>query len=401
MEQTRTGAQATPRGSYQGGRCGWAGGEPGAPRREGAPLPVRPGRRWGARNRGFSMLELLIAAALGIVLIAAIVQLFAGSGRGNAVLGGQARLQESARHAIALLSRSARGAGYLGCGGRDRLVNALNGPWRRIVEFDVSRGVEGFDGRGTGWAPEIGVLPTVGGSALAFAGNRIDPTELRRGSDVVVFRRLEAPGRPLARSLPTILDPVTRKGEDPLVTVDDEFAFQADDFVVVGDCRQSALFRVGRIDAVGRVATLTRPPQSGPFGNRAEQSLSRDDQPFGGGAGPEGAGVGRVVSEVYFVGRGVGINNRDETVWSLWRKTGADRAAELVQGVDDLQILFGVDFTPGDGVDAPNRYVPPGQAGANPVRAIHFVATVSSVDAVADEGVLRRSFPWTVALRNG
>ena len=353
-------------------------------------------------NQGFSLLELLIAAALGVVLIAAVVQLFAGSSRGNAVLSGQALLQESARHAVALLSRSARNAGYLGCGGRNGLVNGLNGPWRRIVEFDVSRPVEGFDGRGTSWSPELGILPTTGGAALAFAGRRIDPDELRAGSDVVVFRRLEADGRSLARPLATTLNPVTGQGADPVVTFDDGFAFETDDFVVVSDCRQSALFRIGAINTVGRAATLSRPPTGGPFGNRAGHSLSRDDEPFGGGDRLEGAGVGRVVTEIYFVARGAGLNNRDETVWSLWRKTGADRPAELVQGVDDLQVLFGVDLTPGDGVDAPNRYLPPGQAGANPVRTIHFVATVSSVDAVtADDEVLRRSFLWTVALRNG
>lgn len=361
------------------------------------PNPSGPGRLLG-----FSLVELLIAAALGVVLIAAVVQLFAGSSRGNAALAGQALLQESARHAVALLSRSARNAGYLGCGGRDGLVNALNGAWRQIVEFDVSRAVEGFDGRDANWSPDIGTLPTAGGAALAFEGNRIDTDELRAGSDVVVFRRVEAPGQPLAGSLSTILDPVTGEGEDPRVTADDEFAFEADDFAVISNCRQSALFRIGTINTVSQVATLSRPTADGPFENRAAHSLSGDDEPYGGGTGPEGAAVGRVVTEIYFVARGAGRNNRGETVWSLWRKTGADRPAELVQGVDDLQVLFGVDLTPGDGVAAPNRYLPPGQVGANPVRTVHFVATVSSVDAVmADDRVLRRSFVWTVALRNG
>ena len=360
------------------------------------------GAEKSARLLGFSLLELLIAAALGVVLITAVVQLFAGSSRGNAALAGQALLQESARHAVALLSRSARNAGYHGCGGRDGLVNALNGTWRRIIEFDVSRPVEGFDGRGTNWIPDVGILPTTGGRALAFAGNRIDADELRADSDIVVFRRLEASAPPLARSLATRLDPLTGQAEDPRVMVDDGLAFEADDFVVVSDCRQSALFRIGTIKTVGRVATLSRPTASGPFGNRAGHSLSRDDEPYGGGVGPEGAGVRRVVTEIYFVARGAGLNNRDETVWSLWRKTGADRPAELVRGVDDLQVVFGVDLTPGDGVDGPNRYLPPGRLGANPVRTVHFVVTVSSVDSVsADDRILRRSFPWTVALRNG
>ena len=351
-------------------------------------------------NRGFSILELLVAAALGIVLISAVVQLFAGSSRGNAALAGQAHLQESARHAVALLSRSARNAGYLGCGGGARLLNGLNGTWRQITEFDVSRPVEGFDGGSTGWNPDLGVLPTTGGRAPALAGNRIDPDELRAGSDVIVFRRIEAPERPLAGALATA--PGSPPAEDPMVSVDDEFALEADDFVVIGNCRQSALFRIGRIDANDRVAVLTRPAGDGPFGNRADQLLSDDEQPYGGAHGPEGAYVARVITEIYFVARGAGVNNRGQAVWSLWRKTGADRPVELVPGVDDLQVMFGVDLTPDDGVDAPNRYVLPGRAGGVPVRAIHLVATLSSVDAVTANGrVLQRSFPWTVALRNG
>ena len=353
------------------------------------------------KSRGFTMLELLIAAALGLLLIAALVQLLAGSSRGNAELSGQARLQESARHAVALLSRSARNAGYLGCGGRRQLVNGLNGEWRRIVEFDLSRPVEGFDGSGEGWSPPLDVLPTDGGAGLAFAGNRIDPGRLRTGSDVVVFRRLEAPGWPLARQLPTAVDAVTLGSEDPLVAVDDAFALEADDVVAVSDCRQSALFRIGAITTIGRAATLGRAAESGPFGNRAGQLLSSGDQPYGDGSGPAGASVARIVTEIYFIARGAGANNRGGAVWSLWRKSGADRPVELVQGVEDLQVLFGVDLS-GDDVDAPDRYVRANGVAGGAVRAVHFVATVSSVDVVtADERVLRRGFAWTVALRNG
>lgn len=353
-------------------------------------------------SRGFTILELLIAAALGLLLIAAVVQLLAGSSRANAELSGQARLQESARHAVALLSHSARSAGYLGCGGRGQLVNGLNGDWRRIGEFDVSRSVEGFDGSGGGWSPALDVLPTHGGAGLAFAGNRIDTSRLRTGSDVVVFRRLETPGWPLARQLSTAVDPVTLESEDPLVAVDDGFALEVDDFVVVSDCRQSALFRIGAITTIGRAASLRRPAANGPFGNRSGQLLSSDDQPYGEKNGPGGAAVARVVTEIYFIARGAGANNRGSPIWSLWRKTGPDRPVELVQGVDDLQVLFGVDLSPGDDLDTPHRYVRASGIAGGAVRAVHFVATASSVDVVtADERVLRRSFGWTVALRNG
>ena len=186
-----------------------------------------------------------------------------------------------------------------------------------------------------------------------------------------------------------------------VVTIDDDFALQADDFVAVADCRQSALFRIGSIDRVGRAATLNRPAQSGPFGNRTGQPLSLQQRPFGGDVGPGGAAVGRAVTEIYFVARGAGVDSRGRDVWSLWRKTTAGRRVELVQGVIDLQVLFGVDHTPDDDVVAPSRYVLAGEVGAGAVRAVYFEATVTSADGTGMHGEeLIRSFAWTVALRN-
>ena len=354
------------------------------------------------RERGFSLLEVLLAAALGVVMTTAVVQLFVGSSKANALLGGQARLQESMRHAIALVSRSARSAGYFGCAATDQLVNGLNGEWRQIVEFDVSVPVEGFDGRQGSWMPSLGTLPARGGgSGLAFVGrNRIDPGRLRPGSDVVVFRRVEAPGRPIARRAATGGHPQTSAAGDPIVVVDDEGpALGADDFVVVSDCHQAALFRIGSIDSVGGATTLTRAGQPGAFGNRANQLLSANGRPYGGELGPEAAAVARVVTEIYFVARGVGLDSRNQVVWSLWRKTGAARPMELVQGIEDLQVLFGVDLNSDDGMDVLTRYVNPSEVADGRVLAIRFFATVSSGD-VADDGVPRLTVPWTIALRN-
>ena len=105
------------------------------------------------------------------------------------------------------------------------------------------------------------------------------------------------------------------------------------------------------------------------------------------------------LTEIYFVARSRWANNRGEPGWSLWRKTR--RADEVVAGVEDLQLMFGIDTTPDDGLDTPQRYVHAGGIGLGVVRAVQVTVKVSSVDAVAEgDRKLMRTFSQTVAVRN-
>lgn len=351
-------------------------------------------------NRGFSLLEILLAASLGVVVAAALVQLFAASSRSNVLLSGEAGLQESVRHAFDFLARSARGAGYLGCSAGVAVVNGLNGAWERVVEVEIVVPVDGFDGVGEGnrpgdWNPTLSALPLRGvdGAGLAFnSPNRIAAARLRPGSDVVVFRRAEAPIHQLAAPW---------ADGDPLIAImHEDSIFAAEDFAVVSDCGQGVLVRIDDADgALGRT-TLTVPTGDGPFDNRPGASVFADIVPFGDEDRPAGAAVARVVTEIYFVAEGSGTNNRDGVVWSLWRKTSTRRAVELVQGIEDMEVLFGVDGVPDDGSSAPTRYVAPGVT-TDPVRAVRVSLVASSVDAVTTDGrVLSRRFSRTLALRN-
>lgn len=348
---------------------------------------------------GFSLLEILLAASLGVVATAALVQLFAASSRSDVLVSGEASLQESVRHAFEFLARSARGAGYLGCSAEVAVVNGLNGDWERIVEVEIAVAVEGFDGVGEGndaddWNPTLSALPLrgVSGTGQAFKSrNRITPARLRPGSDVVVFRRVEAPLHRLAA-------PWT--DADPLAVILGEDSSLAGDFALVTDCRQAALVRIDDPGGGSGRTTLTRPAGSGLFDNRPVASVFADVEPFGDVDQPAGAGVARVVTEIYFVAEGSGTNNRNDDVWSLWRKTSTRRAVELVQGIDDMEILFGVDGVLGDGSRAPTRYVPP-QDTTDPVRTVRVSLVASSVDAVTTDGqALSRRFSRTFVLRN-
>ena len=361
-------------------------------------LGARRGRAWppSRGRRGFSLLELMLAVTLGALLTVVAVQLFASSGRANAEHLGQARLQESARHALGFLGRSVRGAGYLGCGAPDRR-NGLNGNWHRIPEFDISAAVAGFDGVESAagapvWRPDLIAAPLrKGRGAPVFGRGGINVARLRPGSDILVLRRVATPLHPILR-------PINAEG-DPLVVLDPNAALAADSFAVLADCGRASLFRATSVSRQAGRATLARMSGGGVFGNRANARLF-NGAPYGDAHGPGAAGVGLVSSEFYFVARGSGDNSRGESVWAMWRKTSAERPVELVRGIVELQVLFAVDTTPDDATPAPSRLVPAPDIGSAAVRGVQIVVTASAVDSVGANPPPRRTFAATFALRN-
>jgi Tfp pilus assembly protein PilW len=65
------------------------------------------------KQSGYSLLELMIASALGIFLIGVIVSVLSGGQASVAVIDGTSRVQENARFSISLMSTHARNAGNL------------------------------------------------------------------------------------------------------------------------------------------------------------------------------------------------------------------------------------------------------------------------------------------------
>ena len=378
----------------------------GAGRQRGfSPLELRGGatllpRRPAGRQRGFSLLELLLALALGLGVVAGMVQLFAGTRQTHALLEGQSRMQEGGRYALAFIGRSARAAGYLGCAaGLRNLRNALNGGWDQLFELDVRQPVQAFDyvgdGAGTAlddWAPSLASLPRrrgTGATLNAFARNTgIDLDALAPGADLLAFRQVEAPGYRLMAPAPP--------NGNPVVEDRDGMDLEEDDFAVISDCEQAALFRVtGVVPAAGRV-TLLRDAGTGVYDNSPAQTLSPLGRPYGASGLPGGALVGRVRTEIYFIADGTGPGAEPR---SLWRRSGVSAPVELVEGVQDLQILLGLDADPNDGFSAPGRYLPASRL--SPDDAVRAIRVQVRAGAPAGPGrPLTRSFAQTIALRN-
>ena len=329
------------------------------------------GRAWCA-GCGFSLVELLLALTLGLVVIAGLAQLFTGATQGHASLERAARSQESGRYALAFLGHAARNAGYLGCdSGSGGVVSTLNGNLDALFELNVARAVEAFDDDG-------------GGSPAAYAGRAgIDPGRLVPDTDMVTFRRLEGP-------LLRVTAPVDAA---PVVEGRAGFALAAGDFLLIADCERSSLFRLTGVIHGDERVTLLRETGAGAYENAPDRSLSGADEVYAPNGATGGAIVGRVRTETFFIARGGGTDRRGEPSRSLWRRVGTAASAELVEGVHDLQVSFGLD-RPGDGVAAVARYV-----GFHDIPAGGVVLAVQVRVVVGDSSGLR-AVGQTFSLRN-
>ncbi len=356
------------------------------------------------RAQGFSLIELMLALALGVVVTAGIVTLFVGNNQTYTLLNGQSRMQENARFALDFMTRSARAAGYFGCDPEpSKIYKTLNGAWTQVFEVDITTPIEAYHGVNAAngvndWTPSLTTLPRLGSAVGFIAANGIDITKLRPQSDVLVLRHVQIPGARIAAIVQSDVNPTV---EVPAAGLE----FVADQFVAINNCEQATVFRIANIATAGGIATLARDVAPavglGLYENTPAAALAPTGIPFGEANNAQGSSVGRVLTDVYYVAQGSGTNNRAQTPWSLWRKTSEDAPVELIEGVERLRVRFGIDTTPNNLLNAANRYVTYDQVAANAIRALRLVVTVNSVDVVTETGgPLARTFSQTISFRN-
>lgn len=300
-----------------------------------------------ARSSGLSLIEIMVALAIGSLLLLGLVQVFSASRAAYQLSEGMARTQENARFAMDFLQRDLRMVGHLGCvNDQAHFVKAEGDPVNRIttmanagqpLDFEVS--IQGYEATGTGPtdpAVRLGSFTTGWSPSLPASIQTLSPAPLP-GSDIVVLRYLNARGTPvLTINTDAIEIPVAGPGTP------DGWAALTDDGVAnptvfgMGDCSHVDFFT----------------------GTGSPGSISVDAaiaSQLGGRYNPHPAGqtvLYRANSIVYYVGNGTSGEP------SLWRaranSAGAYGSEELVEGVESLQFLYGLDET-----DAISSLAPP------------------------------------------
>jgi type IV pilus assembly protein PilW len=276
-------------------------------------------------NSGFTLVELMVAVTIGLIILAAVSQIFATSHMSYRLEENLARVQEDGRFAMEFLSRDLRMAGFAGCVNVNQALNASAGytannglrnttPKDEYV-FGPQTQVQGYEWTGPGtWNPP---LPTFLGAG-----------QVQDKSDVILIRRGDDTAYRVAAAVPAASKIVIGEPHD----------IEQGDIILIGDCTGVDVVKVTKVNSLGGTAELEHTAASGE-GDNLSGSLSKDYD--------DKAEVMKLITRAYFVGDGAG------GVPALKRidvdKGIAGAPVELVEGIESMQIVYGEDTAPTNG----------------------------------------------------
>ncbi len=272
------------------------------------------------RSFGFSLVELLVALVLGLFVVAGVIQVYVSNKQAYRVNDAMERIQENARFAMHFLTRDIRMAGYRGCAGREAIVkNTLNPSSDYRFNFDIP--IEGHEASGSGWAPSIDT------SII---------TSPASDHDILVLRGSFGGGVKVTGQPSSATDCTNAHSYTADLKISDASLFDKKDIVMATNCSRAAIFQITNINSGENVVHNT--------GGSVSPGNSTKD------LGACFAGNGELVgmeTRIYYI--------RDNAIGepSLYRIRGAHTPEELVEGVEDMQILYGVDT---DGDLSANKY---------------------------------------------
>ena len=332
------------------------------------------------KQTGFSMVELMVALVLGLFLTVAVLQTFIGAKQAYEYQQEFSRIQENGRFAMIFLTKDIRAADFWGCNSAITVKSNLVGD---VNAGQYAAGILGSDAvpsSTSGYAPVLGPLA----DAIVIQGGR--------GGGISVIQT----GSSGASSAQIKLD----KLNHPLgSTIADG------DILMVSDCSNAEIFQVTSIQNSN--VTVVHGTGGGHVPGNQDNFL---DDFFG-----DDAQVFIAEGLRYWLRPGTSgepalVRGSERDLWS-----GGD---ELVEGVENLQILYGVDST---GDKTPNYFVPADQVSSattsmSDVVSVQVHLLVRSLrdnmldepraleyyglSRVANDRRLRKAFTSTVAIRN-
>ncbi|WP_198411400.1 PilW family protein [Marinimicrobium alkaliphilum] len=272
------------------------------------------------RQKGLSLIELMISIAVGLVLMTGVVQLFLGSRVTFETQQAVSRVQETGRMAIEFMAQDIRMAGYRGCSQNVEPVSNLEASTDYNYDFGFGNEIEGFSAGGTETHPlGAGVTPVA-------------------GSDILVIRSSGEDSVSIINKVPNNANfDVPGASNNECITGQD---ICEGDVVMLSDCSQAAIFRIANI-ASNNPINVVHSNANFPSGPR--NMSPQLPMEFG-----SGAEIVKMVTSTYYVAPST--VNPGQT--SLWKRQFGD-SFELVEGVETMRLRYGED-TSGNGV--PDTY---------------------------------------------
>ena len=301
-------------------------------------------------TQGFTVVELMVAMLLGLFLLGGILSVYLTGKQTYRATQGLAQIQGNLRFTMDMFSRDLRMAGYMPCRYQENLSTVINGNswWQNI--FDQT--VQGFEGG-------VSTFPT------EITGSEV----LAPGSDAVAI--FKSDGFQVGVDSYTLGTPGTINVSNPIPNG----ALSVGEIAIVCDSHQAALFQISDLNANSvQISTANNIDP----GNCVTNLGSTDAQTCSDPSGFEeyqftnaanNALLVRYSPVIYYVA----VSDENPGVLALKRlylqardESGTETAVmwqeELLQGVETMQIRYGID-TNDDQVA--NRFVRANNISAN------------------------------------
>jgi type IV pilus assembly protein PilW len=302
---------------------------------------IRNARARAARQRGVTLIEMMVALVVGLILTGGAIQIFMSSRQGFAANDAMARIQENGRYALEFLARDIRTAAFWGCAQELEMNSRLNP-----------------------------------GGGVDFEGPEFSGTEAGgpNNSDTLTIRHATQNTRlQLQNSMPSASSAL-------VVNADNDV--QVGDILIVTDCVAADVFQV--TNTQNSNASIVHNSGGTLTPGNATGSLSQ--------AYDTSATVYTAEEKVY----SLATNADGERV--LQRTVNGGAPVELVAGVRDMQIAYGVDF---DNDEVPNAYlaaneVPDNDGDGAPDWEEVMAVRVELLLASADDNVVESAQQYTI-----
>ncbi len=326
---------------------------------------------------GFSLVEIMIAMIISLVLMGGVIQVFLGSKQSYRTNEGIARMQENIRFAMGRLGEDLSTAGYMGCddssgvdlGNNLLLTNALDSSsaTATTIAYDFANPITGFDGTGLNGSDSISIR-------RAFTGSNV----------------------PLATKMLIETGPLSVDATAPNYNTLEQW-----DTLAVSDCWSTSIFMVTNNPATSGGILRHDPGLSPPAGHANEglknlaayaDNSKNDLQHLYGTKVSSVATAIKVATTTYALCAGtLGTNTALCQDGSI-----------LVDGVQDMQIVYGLDS---DGTPGVERFVTASSAaltaaGLNNVSNIQVTLNMDSVDRMNNGSLITKTITHTIDLRN-
>lgn len=264
-------------------------------------------------NKGFSIIELMVAMVLGLLILGGAISMLSTNKRIYSTQEMMSRLQENARFGTEILIRDIRMAGYSGCSDSiSDVLNHVNGASDDDDMFNFENAVEGSESAGN-WQPS-----NSSGGVSDIVAN----------TDAISVRYLNPLGISISSPMPNV------SAELKVTSVGN---LQDGDVIAVSDCDSADIMQLTAVQTAS--SHLQHNTGTGTPGN-ATKNLQKK---YG-----TDAQVVNFISRRYYIGTGANGGP------SLFRTHNEGTPVELIEGVEQMQLLYGVDTS---GNQIANTYV--------------------------------------------